>query len=295
MVGAASAQVTISGSIGVGIQNTMSDSKARFHLTDADINFSGSEDLGGGLSISAATSISMENLRGARDGSAYTATGDSTAADGVTNNNTTLTLAGGFGSLYYKNVLSGAIKMGDISVEDDMSDKTGGYSTVNVIGYGSPEIMPGLTVGAEWAGGDWCTSAAAVTATSCTLGKRTDTAASGTPTLIMNYASGPLSVYLDQDPNKAKGWDLRVKYDAGIAQVALRTSKDKQQEVGFSMPMGAMTVDVRTANLTVSGAAKKVNGIGLKYALSKQTSASFGYVSAKGAGNNYRLNLVKAF
>ena len=294
MVGAASAQVTISGSIGVGIQNTMANSAAKFHLTDADINFSGSEDLGGGLSISAATSISMENLRGARNAAADDGT-NANGADGVTNNNTTLTLAGGFGSVYYKNVLSGAIKMGDISVEDDMSDKTGGYSTVNVIGYGSPEIIPGLTVGAEWAGGDWCSTAAAVTATGCTLGKMTDTAASGTPTLLMNYASGPLSVYLDQDPNKAKGWDLRVKYDLGVAQVTVRASKDKQQEFGFSMPMGAMTVDVRTASLDVSGTAKKVNGIGLKYALSKQTSATFGYVSAKGAGNNYRLNLVKAF
>jgi hypothetical protein len=278
VVGAASAQVSISGSIAVGIQNTMSDSAAKAHLTDADINFSGSEDLGGGLSISAATSISMENLRGSTDKGVD---GSATSADGVTANNTTLTLAGGFGTVYYKNALSGVVKMGDISAEDDMSDKTGGYSVVNVVGYTTPALMEGLNFGIEYAGADH----------DATAKTRTDLAITGTPTWIVTYKSGPVDVYLDQDPNAAKGWDLRVKYDAGVAKIVARTSKDKQNEIGADMPLGAMTLGVRSVNLNGS----KAQGVSLSYAMSKQTSLGFGYVSQQGSGTNYRLNLVKAF
>ncbi|MEK9896683.1 MAG: porin, partial [Burkholderiaceae bacterium] len=64
VVGAASAQITITGQVGFGVQNVMGTPAAKFDLTDGDINFSGSEDLGGGLSISASTSISNEKLRG---------------------------------------------------------------------------------------------------------------------------------------------------------------------------------------------------------------------------------------
>ncbi|MGA1060213.1 MAG: porin, partial [Burkholderiaceae bacterium] len=60
VVGAASAQVTISGAMAVGIQNTTAASAAKFHLTDGDINFSAKEDLGGGLTVDASTSISTE-------------------------------------------------------------------------------------------------------------------------------------------------------------------------------------------------------------------------------------------
>ncbi|MGA0015770.1 MAG: porin, partial [Burkholderiaceae bacterium] len=53
VVGAASAQITIGGSIGYGVQtsvagNGSNNTKAHFHMTDADITFSGKEDLGGG-------------------------------------------------------------------------------------------------------------------------------------------------------------------------------------------------------------------------------------------------------
>lgn len=239
---------------------------AKFDLTDGDINFSGSEDLGGGLSISASTSISNEKLRG-----------NSTDA-----NNTTIALSGGFGAISYVNVLSGAAKMGGPSVEDDLSDVLGGYSTVNVFSYTTPQLIPGLTFTGEWAGDD-----------------ATATAASGTPTLVMNYKSGPASVYVDNG-GTSKVWDVRVTYDAGVAKIGARVDKDKFQEFGITVPMGAITYGVNM----VSKGAIKGTGLSAAYAMSKQTNVVFGYVSSSksatalnsgNGGNNYRVQLLKAF
>ena len=266
VVGAASAQVSISGSIGFGIQNVMGTPAAKFNLTDADINFSGSEDLGGGLSISASTSISNEKLRG-----------NSTDA-----NNTAISLKGGFGSIAYSNVLSGKAKMGGPSVEDDLSDVLGGYSTVNVFNYTTPELFAGFKASAEWAADD-----------------ASRMAASGTPTLIGNYKSGPVSIYVDNG-GTSKVWDLRVKYDAGVAQLGLRVDKDKFQEVAITVPSGAITYGLNM----VSKETIKGTGFSMTYAMSKQTSVNFGYVSSSvsastlnsgNGGNNYRLQLVKKF
>jgi hypothetical protein len=266
VVGAASAQVSISGSIAFGIQNTMADSTAKFHMTDADINFSGKEDLGGGMSVSAATSISNEGLRNGGDTSP---------------NNTRINISGGFGSVTYMNILSGAAKMGGASAEDDLSDVLGGYSTLNVFNYTTPEVMPGLKVGLEWGAAD-----------------SADMAASGSPYIIGYYNAGPLNVYVDNGGGTAAGWDLRVKYDLGAANVAVRTSKDKYTEFGVTVPMGAVTYGFNTVSHKTTG--NKGSSISAAYALSKQTSMTFGYVSSAQknggtGGNNYRLQLVKAF
>jgi hypothetical protein len=274
VVGAASAQVSISGSIGAGVQNKIGASTAKFHLTDADINFSATEDLGGGMTASASTSISNEGLR--------------SGAKGTTANNTGISISGGFGKFSYTNLLSGNAKMGSPSVEDDLSDVLGGYSTLNVFNYTTPEVMPGLKIGVEWGSAD-----------------SADMAASGTPYLIGYYNAGPLNVYVDNG-GSTNNWDLRVKYDMGGFNLAVRTAKDKYQEFGVTMPVGALTYGFNTVSKTDDG--YKGSGFSVAYALSKQTTMSFGYVSASksasftgkavadtSGGNNYRLNLVKKF
>jgi hypothetical protein len=280
VVGAASAQVAISGSIGAGVQNVMGDAKAKFHVTDADIIFSGSEDLGGGLSVMATTGISMENLWNG-GGADKTTTGSTRT--GVSNVNTILSIGGGFGKLSFSNVLSGAAKMGGPSAEHDITDVIGGYSTLNVFAYTTPEIFPGFTAAAEWAGAD-----------------SADLAASGTPQLVGNYKNGGLGVYVDNG-GATNVWDLRVTYDAGVAKVGVRQDKDKFQEVAITVPMGAMTYGIYTAK---GKGGEDAAGLSAAYAMSKQTSVTFGYVSSKksvstvnsgNGGNNYRLNLVKKF
>ena len=136
VAGVASAQVSITGAVAFSLQNTVAAGDTVLDLSDADINFSASEDLGGGMKVSAATSISNEALRG----------------NGTTANNTSISISGGFGTLAYANVLSGQSKLSaGASLEDDMSDAMGGYTTVNVLDYTLPAFIPNASVTLEWA------------------------------------------------------------------------------------------------------------------------------------------------
>lgn len=260
-MGVASAQVTLSGSVAVAVQNTVAASAAKFDLADADINLSAKEDLGGGMTVKAATSISNEAMRG----------------NGTTANNTSLVLDGGFGTVAYNNLLSGKAKMSaGVSAEDDMSDLMGGYSTVNVFSYTLPAIA-GVRVGVEYAGDD----AAALEL-------------KGTPNVFGTAQLGDVTVYAENG-GAGKVWDVRVGMAAGPATVGLRTTKEKFSEVAVTVPAGAMTFGVHYAT---KDNGDKATGVNATYAMSKQTSLQVGYVTGKGNGfdgNNYRVQLKKAF
>ena len=261
-MGVASAQVTLGGSIAVGVQNTVAASAAKFDLTDADITLSAKEDLGGGMTVKAGTSISNEAMRG----------------NGTTANNTSLVLDGGFGTLEYKNVLSGAAKLsiGSGYAEDDVSDLMGGYTTPNIFSYTLPAIA-GVRVGFEYAADD----AAALQA-------------GGAANVFGTAEVGPLSLYAENG-GASEVWDVRVGMAVGAAQVGVRTTKEKMSELAVTMPAGAMTFGVHYAT---KDNGDKATGVNASYALSKQTSVQVGYVTGKGNGfdgNNYRVQLKKAF
>jgi len=260
-MGVASAQVTLGGSIAVAVQNTVAASAAKFDLADADINVSAKEDLGGGMTVSAGTSISNEAMRG----------------NGTTANNTKLVLDGGFGTLEYKNELSGSAKLSaGVSVEDDMSDLMGGYVTQNAFSYTLPAIA-GVRVGFEYAADD----AAALKA-------------GGAANVFGTAEVGPLSVYAENG-GASEVWDVRVGMQAGPATVGVRTTKEKTSELAVTIPAGAMTFGMHYAT---KDNGDKATGVNAAYALSKQTSVQVGYVTGKGNGfdgNNYRVQLKKAF
>lgn len=273
VVGAASAQVSISGGIAAGVQNKLGATKPNFHLTNADIVFSAKEDLGGGLSVSASTGISNEGLHG-----------NATAVEKAK-----ISISGGFGKFEYANGITGnSGKMGGPSVEDDLVDILSGYKYFNQFQYVSPEIVPGLTAELEWTKSDSDKTAAY------------DLEASGTPQLVLNYKSGPMTLYYDNGGAKAN-WDVRGTYDFGMAKIGLRQDKEKFQEVAITVPMGATTVGVYTAK---GKGGEDASGFSAAYALSKRTSLSVGYLSSKksvsgknsgNGGNNYRINLAHKF
>jgi len=289
--GAAFAQATISGSMAFGVQNTVKDSDARFNLTNADVKFATSEDLGGGLKAAAAAQLTFEGQRS-----------NPTVVESVV-----MSLSGGFGAIGYANVLSGAAKLSaGVSAEDDMTDAIGSYAAVDVVTYTTPELAPGLTATIEWAGaqgkvdaknknkaGDEVGDAFAKTDDDGQLALSTD------PTVIVNYKAGALSVYGDMPTGDTSDWDIRVHYDLGMAKVGVRMTGDTTdtQEYTVTAPMGAMNLGFHYAT---SG---KGTGMGLsaKYALSKRTAvvASYVDVSDKAAaasnGSNYRVQLSHSF
>jgi hypothetical protein len=261
VVGAASAQVAVTGAFAGGIQKANPTAAVTTYY-DADVTFSASEDLGGGLMIKGSSSIDLDAGRGG-------------SAD---NNNTNLTFSGGMGSIAWDNLLSSAVKMGDVTNSSDMTAYMGGYTTRNLLTYTSPEIASGLKAQLQWVG---ATGNVALEPK--------------TPAINVLYGSGPLSVYYSNG-GVNKTWDVRATYDAGIAKVGLRGTQTKVQEVAITMPMGATTLFLSNAEDKTNS--RKVTGFGATYAMSKQTSLQFGYATGDGnslSGASYRLRLLKAF
>jgi len=269
--GVASAQVSITGAVAFSLQNTALAADTVLDMSDADINFSASEDLGGGMKVSAATSISNEALRG----------------NGTTANNTTISISGDFGTLAYLNVLSGQSKLSSgASLEDDMSDAMGGYSTVNVLDYTLPAFIPNASVTLEWAADD--SSNMAFTGSS--------------PGVVVNWSAGALSAYVEFATSGTSAWDIRPSYDFGVAKVSGRSTSTGKREMAITMPMGAATVGYQYAK-AADGTDGKAQAIAATYAMSKRTSVTYSYGTGTyaagtttGSGlNNYRLQLKHAF
>ena len=138
VAGVASAQVTITGAIGMGYQNSFgTKGTAR---TDGNVNFTATEDLGGGLSVTAVGGVDLQHRGQLAAG-----------------RNLSLTVAGGFGkfamaSLNAANAsrLSGA--GGTMSLDKDIDDTFGGDVNIQSVSYTLPAMVDGLTVAVGWSG-----------------------------------------------------------------------------------------------------------------------------------------------
>jgi hypothetical protein len=283
--GAAFAQVTLTGAVAIAVQSTAANSDSQVNVSDADLKAAVSEDLGGGMKVGATLRVSTEGMRG--------------GASGVSVEETTLSISGGFGTLVYANVLSGSAKMsGGISAEDDISDNIGGYANVNVVDYTLPSFLPGLAVTFE-----------TVTVAS-TSAVAADVPVNGDWSLLLDYKTGPLAVHYEAPSNDLASYDLRVKYDAGFANFGVRATKSKKTEFAVTAPMGAMTVGYHYAKnggaahaTTNTMGGNSVWGVSANYALSKRTSIGASYVDGtKGASaaagfdtSNYRVQLKHTF
>jgi hypothetical protein len=271
VVGAASAQVTISGSAMVALQKgSLTGNTTNFATPDFDINFAANEDLGGGLSVAASTSITTNRGRGSIEGHV-----------GTSNEAYAMSLSGGFGTIKYSNFLSGSAKMSaGESVEQDVSDAMGGYKNVLSFAYTSPS-MSGFTIGLDWS---------SVTAATASGGNATHPTASGTPNLGVTYNMDALTVYWEN--GAASTNDFRVTYDAGVAKVMARTKTGGTTEWALTAPVGAVTLGAHYGKNTTGSATAGV----ISYALSKQTTLKMTYLTkGNSGGNDWRLGLSKTF
>ena len=263
---AAMAQGTDSGAIGFGWNN--SDGTKTIARTDGNVNFTATEDLGGGLKATVVGGVDLAE-RGA----------------GVNGRNISLNLAGGFGSLTIANVnaanstrLSGA--GGTISLSKDIDDVYGDDVNINSIAYVSPAIMPGLTIGvgasgSAYEGESFSTPAAAK--------------AAGIPTTAsidysLNYSSGPAKFTLTHRPGDERS-RVSGSYNFGVASVgfgyvpAFDKQTNDQMEYEVWAPMGAVTIGFQSAQRGTS----EGTAYGLKYDLSKRTNIviSHGEINGK--------------
>jgi len=325
-VTAASAQstVTISGTFGAGYQSnevgalaavaavtasstadgvlgtkaTTAATSEGLVTTDASIKFTATEDLGGGLKATAAAQFATNELRGG----------------GLTKEDTSIALSGGFGSLTIGNSRSSdAAIMANVFAS--WMPVTSFYATVSsrvdidLISYTTPAILPGLT--------------ATVTSAELTEGKtKSVTQSNG---IAFNYTQGPLAAVVgfkttngltttQLTTTEKNNTELAVTYDLGVAKVGLGfdsaslkgTSSNAYGEkslisYGVNVPMGAFTVGYNGAKRGVN----KFYDAGVSYDLSKRTSikamvgkltnTSSASTVASNAGTQYRVGGLHNF
>jgi hypothetical protein len=276
VAGAASAQVSITGAVGFGYAKD-ADAKG-YKMTDGNIVFSATEDLGGGLSVKASTKL--DSLLGR--GTTNPTNADATIT--VVNGDLTVT-AGSFEA-------AADARKGDvsgISLEKGLDQTAYNLGSVNVDGISASLKLNGeLTLGVSH------TESGAIGDANAT-NKTTKVAAT--------YSSGPLMVYVSQAnytvatyPSKT---EMAVTYDMGVAKLGVGSANkggantDNATIASISVPMGAATFGAARAS---SGSAKGTV-YGVNYSLSKQTTL---YVSRQTSNQtaldaSYRVKLVKAF
>jgi len=278
VVGAASAQVSISGGIDLAIQNikgaaggvTMTGGR---NITN-NITFSGSEDLGGGMSAGAMYSISP-------------AGDDGTTAANMGGNGQYVNLAGGFGDIkmgYWLKPTFAATQTANstkgvtgFTARAGQVDSDGVYQANQVL-YTSPSIS-GLTFQYSYAPSETANTAAETG-------------------LMLGYSAGALSVNYAMNDTAAAGQLslLSGSYDMGAAKIfATMTSRDtgSTTNLGVSVPFGAVTVWADNTQNKITDVT--TTQLGAKYALSKRTTVYGAYGTQSAAANGMNVGISHSF
>lgn len=287
--GAASAQtsVTVGGTTSFGYQRVAGTSSLQ--ETDMTVTFKGTEQLGGGLS--AAFFLEFDNSSASfRQLNTYatgvTATTSSNDRQGVRRKNTTLSLAGGFGTVTLANTRGGEAASTALVAPTNLDQdfwSTGVLTRPNVdsLGYSLP--MGPLTLGIGYSESGVGEGA----------GDNSTAGTNQTVTLSARYASGPLSLaaaYKNTDgPSasvRAGNYEFGAKLDLGAVVIgagfdskpingrvvgSVTGNNDKMAlAFGVSVPMGASTAGL---NYAKRGEASFVE-LGFQHNLSARTNVN---------------------
>jgi hypothetical protein len=311
LVGAASAQVTLTGTLSMSHQKDLTGARG-FALSDSSVFLTATEDLGGGMKLVAKTGFDA----GGRGRTAAGNTSTYAAED------TSMTLSGRMGALRLANYESDGMilnieSLSGASLATGMYDTAGintGKANRNGIFYTAP-TMSGFTAAVSYV------TMAGTYLPSDVIDAQTKI----TPNI--KYAAGPLTVYAEYSIYNASYTNTSddvannpaayAKYDFGVANVGVMWSKPSNTGatygLGFNVPLGALTVGLASFQFNGPNTAANVGNsqwteLGVGYALSKRTSikASFGAVNdnfnvyakntgAYAANSQSRLGLFHSF
>ena len=248
----AQSSVTLSGVIGAGVTSSnFKDGTSTQVLgsTDNAVTFAVTEDLGGGMKVSASQTLAFG---GAQGGTA-------------TNDGGNIAISGGFGEAKFGMACAGAA-LGEAVVG-------GAYHFAHALGttgsdcreykyalYTLPSLVNGLTMAVRVQN----------TAAGNALNVNDFSATANGLQYRFNYATGALTtgVYIRSTTS-----EVHAAYDFGVAKVSYGAdtkvaSGDKRTEIGVSAPFGAVTLK---AGYGKKGAIKG-SQVGAFYALSKRTT-----------------------
>lgn len=298
-VGAASAQstATISGTVAAGYVKALGGDKGLLLDTNS-VNFAVAEDLGGGLKLSAATQISGNAQRGGK----------------VTKEDSSIALAGKFGSFTFANtrfsstaVAAGAVA--DVWLNEGVYDSNGAavFSRfpMDALLYTSPAFSGAtVTVGYVEAAADGAGLPAAK------VGLVAANYSAGKLSAAARFLSGTGDAFTSD--TRKTSWDLGVNYDFGMVKVGagvdskrfLVSKADTTEKNAFvlsaSAPVGAATVGVNYYSRNKDSVVEA----GVKYDLSKRSSVYGSYgrvklqdyaVGSSATSSQYGLYLVHNF
>jgi len=264
----AMAQVTLSGKMGVGVSDSTDQAKS-IGWTDGAVTFATSEDLGGGMKLSASSTLAFKS--------------QSTAA---LSDGNSIALTGGFGSIDFVSTSADADALGVGSLPYSTADVMGGTtSNYTMSNYTLPAMVPGLTVAVRFNNGN-----AGAVAT-------TDT----NEQLRVTYQIGDATIFLASKTNQSEV-KLTYKVAGATLNYFARTKEaagtDKRKEYSISAPVGPVTLAMSRAT---RGAFLSGTEYNASYALSKRTVLNYSYgkfsttAAATGDKTASRLKLVHSF
>jgi predicted porin len=283
--GASFAQVTITGQYGFGYaqsSDSANNTSGGLGISDSNITFSATEDLGGGMKAAAQLKIDGLNRAVAHGGDTW------------------VSLSGGFGTL----------QMGLAEYDTDTADQFGTFLGDTILGgrMGDSE----RTADFVQYGTSFGPVGVSIRHTEAAAGNGVGAGAAGSSsqrenTIAVSYAAGPLSVKADYAAfdNKstptantawfATGYDTRTtlggNYDLGAVKLGLGVQSTKyyttgsttETFLGASVPLGALALGIDYMSTKISDSAADGTGTGFgiqaTYSLSKRTNIRARYAS----------------
>ena len=263
VAGAATAQVSVTGALGFGwegVSPAVGGSTTGIKVTDGNVKFSASEDLGGGMSVLTAMDIQSRGR-------------DTTIAG----RDASITLVTGFGGFTLGAVEAGngIIGLGgagapviglDGNTAGDADGVLDGGVNVNIAKYSLP-LGNGIGI-----------SVARTDAANALKGTNAGNTYGAT------YSMNAISAAFDYtDAALAKRTRVSGSYDLGVAKLGAgyqtrkftgATSTNKQTVLGVSAPYGAFTfgLNYSTNKQSTANISNKGTDVGVSYALSKRTN-----------------------
>jgi predicted porin len=173
----------------------------------------------------------------------------------------------------------------------------GANANIDVLGYTSPELAPGLTAGFSYVD---------IGTASTGLGAGTTGASVAQTSVTGNfqYKAGPIDARIDATTWGCRGdaavtsnttqsrFRVSGNYDLGVAKIGLGYSSlkrttgttNKNTTIGVSAPLGATTVGLVYEKNVNKGVTTTGTTLGVQYNLSKRTNISAGYAQWKADG-----------
>ena len=261
VAGAATAQVSVTGALGFGwegVSPAVGGSETGIKVTDGNVKFSASEDLGGGMSVLTAMDIQSRGR-------------DTTIAG----RDASITLVTGFGGFTLGAVEAGNGILGLGGAGAPVIGLDG-----NTVGLGSGVLDQGVNVNiAKYSLPLDNGIGISVSRTDSALVLRGTNAGN---TYGATYSMGAISAALDfTDVALLKRTRVSGSYDLGVVKLGAgyqtrkltgATSTNKQTVLGVSAPFDAFTVGLNYSTNKQLTASNKGIDLGVSYALSKRTN-----------------------